>query len=83
VDDAASERTRQRVDDEVKRIVDEAHDDAIRHLSENRDRLDSLAEALVRDETLDQPQAYADAAFTAPSDEVPAAEVVPAVSSAT
>ena len=39
----ASERTRQRVDDEVRRIVDEAHDDAIRLLSENRDRLDSLA----------------------------------------
>ena len=79
----ASERTRQRVDDEVKRIVDEAHDDAIRLISENRDRLDSLAEALVRDETLDQPQAYAAAGLTAPSDEVPAAEVAPAVSSAT
>jgi cell division protease FtsH len=79
----ASERTRQRVDDEVRRIVEEAHDDAIRLLSENRDRLDSLAEALVRDETLDQPQAYAAAALTAPSDEVPAAEVAPAVSSAT
>ena len=80
----ASERTRQRVDDEVKRIVDEAHDDdAIRLLSENRDRLDSLAEALVRDETLDQPEAYAAAALTAPSDELPAGDVAPAVSSAT
>ena len=79
----ASERTRQRVDDEVKRIVDEAHDDAIRLLSENRDRLDTLAEALVRDETLDQPQAYAAAGLTAPGDEVPAADVAPAVSSAT
>jgi cell division protease FtsH len=79
----ASERTRQRVDDEVKRIVDEAHDDAIRMLSENRDRLDSIAEALVRHETLDQPQAYAAAGLTAPSDDVPAAEVAPAVSSAT
>ena len=53
----ASERTRQRIDDEVKRIVGEAHDDAIRLLSENRNRLDSLAEALVRAETLDQRQA--------------------------
>jgi cell division protease FtsH len=79
---ATSERTRQRVDDAVKRIVDEAHDDAIRLLSENRDRLDSLAEALVRDETLDQHQAYAAAGLTAPGDEVPAAEVAPAVSSA-
>lgn len=80
----ASERTRQRVDDEVRRIVDEAHDDAIRLLSENRDRLDSLAEALVRDETLDQPQAYAAAGLTPPGDVVPAAaEVAPAASSAT
>jgi cell division protease FtsH len=79
----ASERTRQRVDDEVKKIVDEAHDDAIRLLSENRDRLDSLADALVRAETLDQPEAYAAAGLTAPRDEVAAAEVAPAVSSAT
>jgi cell division protease FtsH len=80
----ASERTRQRVDDEVKRIVDQAHDDAIRLLSEHRDRLDSLAEALVRRETLDQAQAYAAAGLTAPRDEVSAAaEVAPAVSGAT
>ena len=80
----ASERTRQRVDDEVRRIVDEAHDDAIRLLSENRDRLDSLAEALVREETLDQPRAYAAAGLTAPGDGVPAAAAAaPAASSAT
>jgi ATP-dependent Zn protease len=42
-----SERTRQRVDAEVKRIVGEAHDEAIRLLTEHRERLDSLAEALV------------------------------------
>jgi cell division protease FtsH len=80
----ASERTRQRVDDEVRRIVDDAHDDAIQLLSENRDRLDSLAEALVREETLDQPQAYAAAGLTPPGDGLPAAaEVAPAASSAT
>ena len=78
----ASERTRQRVDDEVRRIVDEAHDDAIRLLSENRDRLDSLAEALVRAETLDQPQAYAAADVTAPIDDTAGEEVAPAVSGA-
>jgi cell division protease FtsH len=61
-----SERTRQRVDAEVKRIVGEAHDEAIRLLTEHRERLDSLAEALVRAETLDQPEAYAAAGLTAP-----------------
>jgi cell division protease FtsH len=77
-----SERTRQRVDDEVRRLVDEAHDDALRLLSEHRDDLDALAEALVQQETLDQPQAYAVVGLTAPSDEEPAAEVAPAASSA-
>jgi cell division protease FtsH len=35
-----SEQTRQRVDAEVKRIVGEAHDEAIRLLTEHRERLD-------------------------------------------
>jgi cell division protease FtsH len=61
-----SEHTRQRVDAEVKRIVGEAHDEAIQLLTEHRERLDSLAEALVREETLDQPQAYAAAGLTVP-----------------
>ena len=68
-----SEHTRQRVDAEVKRIVGEAHDEAIGLLTEHRDRLDSLAEALVREETLDQPQAYAAAGLTAQEAETPTA----------
>jgi cell division protease FtsH len=69
-----SERTRQHIDDEVKRIVGEAHDEAIRLLTEHRERLDSLAEALMRAETLDQPEAYAAAGLPAPEAERPAAE---------
>ena len=61
-----SERTRQRSDAEVKRIVGEAHEEAIRLLAEQRRRLDSLAEALVQEETLDQSQAYAAAGLTVP-----------------
>jgi ATP-dependent Zn protease len=34
-----SERTRQRVDEVVKRIVGEAHDQAARLVADNRDRL--------------------------------------------
>ena len=64
-----SERTRQRVDDEVKRVVEEAHDEAIRLLTENRSRLDELAEALLRDETLDQPQAYDAAGLASPPED--------------
>ena len=54
-----SERTRQRIDDEMRRIVGEAHDEAVQLLGDNRDRLDSLAEALFLAETLEGPEAYA------------------------
>jgi cell division protease FtsH len=62
-----SERTRQRVDDEMRRIVREAHDEALGLLAEHRDQLDSLAEALVRKETLEGPEAYS-AARIEPAD---------------
>ena len=77
-----SERTRQRIDDEVKRIVGEAHDETVRLLAENRSRLDSLAETLVREETLDQPQAYAAAGLTPPAAPAPS-EAAPALVGAT
>jgi cell division protease FtsH len=64
--------------DEVKRVVEEAYDEAIRL----RSRLDGLAEALLRDETLDQPQAYA-AAGRAPPPEDEAAPVEAAAPVAT
>ena len=54
-----SERTRQRIDDEMRRIVGEAHDEAVQLLADNRERLDSLAEALFQAETLEGPEAYA------------------------
>ncbi len=54
-----SERTRQRIDDEMRRIVGAAHDEAVQLLTDNRKRLDSLAEALFQAETLEGPQAYA------------------------
>ena len=64
-----SERTRQRIDDEVKRVVEEAHAEAIRLLTENRSRLDGIAEALLREEALDQPQAYAAAGLASPPED--------------
>jgi cell division protease FtsH len=54
-----SESTRKLIDDEVRRIVDEAHAAVTRLLSEHRDRLDSLTEALLAAETLDEDEAYA------------------------
>jgi len=59
-----SERTKQRIDDEMRRIVAEAHEDAVQLLTDNRDRLESLAKALFEAETLDGPDAYAAAGIT-------------------
>jgi cell division protease FtsH len=57
------------VDDEMRRIVREAHDEAVQLLSENRHRLDGLAEALFQAETLEGPAAYTAAGLEPPNDD--------------
>jgi cell division protease FtsH len=54
-----SPETQKLVDDEVRRIVEEAHEKVIALLGDNRDKLDSLALALLEHETLDEDDAYA------------------------
>jgi cell division protease FtsH len=54
-----SETTQQLVDEEVRRIVEEAHGAVTTLLTENRWRLDALTEGLLREETLDEDAAYA------------------------
>jgi cell division protease FtsH len=54
-----SPHTQQLVDDEVRRIVEESHREVVRLLRENRGKLDSLANALLEHETLDEEDAYA------------------------
>jgi cell division protease FtsH len=51
-----SEHTARLVDQEVKRILDAAHDRARQVLEENRDLLDRIAAALLERETLDREQ---------------------------
>jgi cell division protease FtsH len=63
--DEVSEETQRLVDEEVRKLVAAAHDDVTRLLAEHRDRLDSLAEALLEHETLDQDDAYAAAGIVA------------------
>jgi cell division protease FtsH len=53
-----SERTQERVDDEVRRIVEELYAEVVALLSDNRDSLERLAQALLERETLDQIDAY-------------------------
>jgi cell division protease FtsH len=56
--DCFSLRTRELVDDEVLRIVDDAHSEVLSLLGTERTRLDALAEALLEQETLDEEEAY-------------------------
>jgi cell division protease FtsH len=53
-----SPHTQQLVDDEVRRVVEESQAEVLALLRENRDKLDSLAEALLEHETLDEDDAY-------------------------
>jgi cell division protease FtsH len=54
-----SPHTQQLLDDEVRRIVEEAHKQVLALLRKNRKKLDSLASALLEHETLDEEDAYA------------------------
>jgi cell division protease FtsH len=54
-----SSDTQRLVDEEVRRIVDESHEQVLTLLRENRSKLDSLASALLEHETLDEEDAYA------------------------
>jgi cell division protease FtsH len=65
-----SEQTQQLVDEEVRRIIDTAHEEAIETLSEHRANLDSLVAALLEHETLDQVEAYEAAGLPQATDAV-------------
>jgi cell division protease FtsH len=60
-----SEATQRLLDEEVHRLVDGAHDEVTRLVTEHRDQLESLAQALLKAETLDAPDAYAAAGVPA------------------
>jgi cell division protease FtsH len=51
-----SEETAQAIDQATRRIVDESYTQALELLRSNRERLDGLAHALLRDESLDEEQ---------------------------
>jgi cell division protease FtsH len=69
-----SEETQRLVDQEVHRIVDTAHRQVLELLRSRRSALDDLVNALMKDETLDEADAYAAAGLTRSSaDEIEAA----------
>jgi cell division protease FtsH len=59
-----SPSTHQLVDEEVRRIIEEAYGEVVELLNANRSRLDSLAGALLEHETLDEIDAYAAAGIS-------------------
>src|SRR5262249_34596923 len=64
-----SESTQRMLDEEVRRLVDGAHEDVTQLLSAHRDQLESLAQALLKAETLDALDAYAAAGVPARREE--------------
>lgn len=53
-----SDLTAQKIDEEVQRLVDEAHQRARRLLTENRDKLEMMARRLIEKEVMDIDEAY-------------------------
>jgi cell division protease FtsH len=54
-----SEELLNTVDEEARRLIEECYQEARRLLSENRNRLDAIAEQLLLHETLDEADVYA------------------------
>jgi cell division protease FtsH len=54
-----SEQTQRVLDEEVRQLIDVAHRDVTAELTRHRDRLETLARALLKAETLDELDAYA------------------------
>ena len=61
-----SQETQRLVDEEVRRLIEQCEAETRDLLEQNRDKLDSLAHALLEHETLDQADAYEAAGLTAP-----------------
>jgi cell division protease FtsH len=78
-----SPETQRLIDDEVRRIVAEAHEDVVTLLRESRARLDGLAKALLERETLDEDDAYAAAGVVRPERQPAEAPVAAAARSTT
>ncbi len=67
-----SEETQRQIDEEVHRLVEDAHATVTRLLTEHRSQLDDLAHALLDKETLDALEAYGAAGVPAHVEEPPA-----------
>jgi cell division protease FtsH len=64
-----SQQTQRLVDEEVRRLVEDAHKEVTQLLGDHRDQLEGLAQALLKAETLDAIDAYAAAGVPGHEDE--------------
>jgi cell division protease FtsH len=60
-----SPKTQQLVDEEVRHLIEEQHEQVTQLMSANREKLDALAAALLEHETLEQDEVYAAAGMVA------------------
>ena len=67
-----SDATLATVDDEVRRIIEECHAQAVTMLREHRAQLDAIARRLLEKETLDEAEVYEAAGIERPTRDVPA-----------
>jgi cell division protease FtsH len=72
----SSESTQRVLDDEVRLLIDTAHIEVTDALTQHRDRLETLARALLKDETLDEVDAYAAAQMPARTTDTDTSELV-------
>jgi cell division protease FtsH len=72
-----SPETQQLVDEEVRHMIEEQHEQVSELMSSNREKLDSLAEALLEHETLEQDEAYAAAGIELSDDPRAAGAALP------
>jgi cell division protease FtsH len=64
-----SQETQRLLDEEVRRLVESAHEAVTRLLTDHREQLERLAQALLSAETLDAPEAYEAAGVAIPTPE--------------
>ncbi len=60
--------TQQLVDEEVRHLIENAHEQVTQLMSANRDKLDALAQALLEREPLEHDEAYAAAGIKTPGE---------------
>jgi cell division protease FtsH len=57
--EGVSQETQRVIDEEVRKLVDDAYEEVLQLLGDNRSRLDALAQALLERETLGEAEVYA------------------------